>query len=392
MKIKNIIILLDGPIKNDGRVRRVIESLSSINKIFLYYVNGEESDKSIFNENCKLFTFNMVNKWIYKNLFFNKCFSEMENELLKFNEKIDIIYCNDYPLLATAIRLKNLHPNSKLYYDSHEIYIETINQFFPLKGWKKSYGIPLVYINKLYHSLLETSQVKNIDLLITVCDNFKFYFEKKYNLSNITVVRNCPTKNIEVNNNNNNFDLLNISKNDFIILYQGALNNGRGIEKLFESSVYFESQIKFIIIGEGPNYKMYKQNASLMKYDNIYFLGKIAFEKLLDYTSHAHLGLLLIQSINESKKLTLPNKIFEYMTASIPVLSNNLPEATSIINECNCGFIIDDSDPKDIANTINNLSRRKEDLKILGENGRKAYEQKYNWENEIEKLLQIINK
>ena len=182
MKIKNIIILLDGPIKNDGRVRRVIESLSSINKIFLYYVNGEESDKSIFNENCKLFTFNMVNKWIYKNLFFNKCFSEMENELLKFNEKIDIIYCNDYPLLATAIRLKNLHPNSKLYYDSHEIYIETINQFFPLKGWKKSYGIPLVYINKLYHSLLETSQVKNIDLLITVCDNFKFYFEKKYNL------------------------------------------------------------------------------------------------------------------------------------------------------------------------------------------------------------------
>jgi glycosyltransferase involved in cell wall biosynthesis len=125
--------------------------------------------------------------------------------------------------------------------------------------------------------------------------------------------------------------------------------------------------------------------------NNIYFIGKVRFDILLDYTATADLGLLFIQSINISKRYALPNKIFEYMSVGLPYLSNDLPESVKIINECNCGIIIDDTYPINIAIEINKLSYKRDDIKKLGENGRKCYELKYNWESEINKLLQEIN-
>jgi glycosyltransferase involved in cell wall biosynthesis len=387
----NIIVLLDGPIKNDGRVRRVIESLSVNNKVYLYYINGTKDDEKLFNSNCTLLSFSKINNWIYKNIFFNKCFTLLEKELLKFNQKIDIIYCNDYPLLKTAVNLKCLHPDSKIYYDSHEIYIETINQFFPTTGWKMVYGLILIFINKKIHTYFERKYIKNIHLFITVCDSLKNYFQKIYNISNIIVVRNCPTSNIKINNKIDLRKELSFANEDFIVLYQGVLNNGRGIEKLIEASLSFESHIKFVIIGEGPNFLQYKQMVQSRDINNIYFIGKVRFDILLDYTATADLGLLFIQSINISKRYALPNKIFEYMSVGLPYLSNDLPESVKIINECNCGIIIDDTYPINIAIEINKLSYKRDDIKKLGENGRKCYELKYNWESEINKLLQEIN-
>jgi glycosyltransferase involved in cell wall biosynthesis len=79
------------------------------------------------------------------------------------------------------------------------------------------------------------------------------------------------------------------------------------------------------------------------------------------------------------------------MSVGLPYLSNDLPESVKIINECNCGIIIDDTYPINIAIEINKLSYKRDDIKKLGENGRKCYELKYNWESEINKLLQEIN-
>ena len=88
---------------------------------------------------------------------------------------------------------------------------------------------------------------------------------------------------------------------------------------------------------------------------NVHFHPKVPFAELIQYSASADIGILLIEAKNRSKELTLPNKVFEYMAAEIPVITNKLPEASSIVEQHNCGYIIDDSNPESIAAAVNNI-------------------------------------
>jgi glycosyltransferase involved in cell wall biosynthesis len=385
----NIVVLLDGPIKNDGRVRRIIQTLSGFHKIALYYVDGDKSDYSLFNDNVSLFSVQKKDTWINRNVFFSKKFSLIEAFVYQQEKHIDILYCNDYPLLASAVRIKNRFSGAKLFYDSHEIYIETINQFFPTKGWKSIYGLPLIAVNKLFHSFIETKLVREIDLLITVGDCLKEHFEQEYDIKNILVIKNCPLSGIDPVRQDLIRKQLNLANDSLLVLYQGILNPGRGIENLIHAASMFEPNVHLIIIGDGVGLESYRKLAS-NNIDKIHFLGKLPFDKLLDYTASADLGLLFIQPINKSKRLSLPNKAFEYMAAGIPFITNSLPEASRIVKEKDCGIVLDKDSPKDIAAAINSLIDNRKQITFLGENGRKAYLEHYNWENEVKKLVALI--
>ena len=97
-------------------------------------------------------------------------------------------------------------------------------------------------------------------------------------------------------------------------------------------------------------------------------------KELISYTSSADIGVLFIQADNKSKDLTLPNKVFEYMNAGIPYVTNNRTESSRIIKENNCGFIFNDQTPELIAKQFKVIIKK--DLRSLGENGRKAIENK----------------
>jgi len=82
-------------------------------------------------------------------------------------------------------------------------------------------------------------------------------------------------------------------------------------------------------------------------------------------------------------------KLFEYMSAGIPVVASNFPLWKEIVEGNNCGICVDPLKPKEIADAIRYLLEHSEEAKEMGENGRKAVEEKYNWETESKKLLQI---
>jgi glycosyltransferase involved in cell wall biosynthesis len=387
---KVIAILLDGPIHNDGRVRRVIESLSIDNSIHLYYTNGSKKDLELFNNNVTLFQYSFHEPWLIKNVFFHKKFIEMEKMILKSGVQYDFIYCNDYPLLYSSVKLKKVIKKTQLIYDSHEIYIETLNQFFPRYGWKALYGIPLILTNKILHNYLESKLVSRVDHFITVCESFKNYFENKYQLKNILIVKNCP-KIIDFPIKNNRIrKLLSLDQNDFILLYQGNINPGRGIEKMIDLSLHLKDNQHIVIIGNGYLLQDLKVRVNRINAKNIYFLGEIAFNDLLTYTASADLGVMFIQPINKSKELTLPNKVFEYMAAGLPVLTNMLPEAKRIVEKFECGYSINDDNLKEIALFIDNASNNKERLEEMGRNGQNAIKKELNWNSEIQKVLKII--
>jgi glycosyltransferase involved in cell wall biosynthesis len=86
-----------------------------------------------------------------------------------------------------------------------------------------------------------------------------------------------------------------------------------------------------------------------------------------------------------------PNKMFEYMSAAIPVLGSHFPLWKEIIEKNNCGVCVDPEDPKAIAQALNKLLADPDTSAQMGRNGRKAVIEKYNWGAEEKKLLNIYN-
>lgn len=381
-----IALLLDGEIRNDGRVRRITESLSEFHQVDLFCVRSKFDDQTLFSENVRVFHYDLTLSWIKINFRIDKKFDTLFSLVFQQNKTYDLIYTNDYPLLSTGVRLKQAI-GGKLIYDSHEIYIATMNQFFPQKGWKSLYGKPLTRINQWFHKQRERRHLKQVDQMITVCDSFKTYFETTYEAPPILVVKNCPKDVGEYIQTNLLREKLNLSAQDKILLYQGDVNISRGIEIVAHALKLLDDTIHFVVLGGGTKLNEFKEKYTQ---SNIHFYGKVPFEELYDYTRSADLCIMLIENYNLSKKLTLPNKAFEYMVAGRPYITNQLPEVSKIVKEENCGFVIDDSTPESTASAIQNAFKH-QDLDELGRNGYDAVLNKYNWKNEFKKLLDYVS-
>lgn len=388
--MKKIAFFVDGQIAHDSRVCRLVNSLSSGFDIDLFYINGQKSDSLLFQREVNLFSGSITTNWIVRNILFHKSFSSLKHLFLKRDVEYEYIYCNDYPLLHLCYTLSKRH-NTKLIYDSHEIYIATINQFFPEKGWKKLYGIPLILLNKFIHYRKESRLIRDVDLVITVCDSFKNYFENEYNLKNVLVLKNGPSISMLPTTRADKFDEL--RETDIpLILYQGNLNRGRGLENLIRAFGYLRGKMKLIILGNGMIKSKLLEIQKNNNIDNVYFHKAVPQKELLEYTSSADAGIMIINPINISKKLTLPNKAFEYMAAGIPIISNKLPEVKNLIQENNCGYVINDKDPETIASELLALDLSNNITEQLGDNGKNAIMEKYNWETEVQKLLKLLKK
>lgn len=389
--INKIALIFEGTLKNDARVLREVTSLSEKWDINVFSSNvGEEENQSI-PTNVKVIPYELSQRWLYRNVFFGKKYSS----LLKIINPFDYcaLICIDYPTLQLGYKLKKINPKLKLIYDSHEIYIETINQFFPRSGWKKIYGVPLIKINQFLHSKKEKRFIQSVDIKVTVCESLRKYFLKKLR-ADFLVLRNCPSlthiKEINEEEKSSKRADFNIANNDFLLLYQGDINPGRGLFIMLEVMKQLPSNFKFIVLGNGMLLPTLKDKCKNESIKNVQFLGRVPYKDLMAYTQIADLGINLIEPINESKRLSLPNKLFEYMSVGVPFLSNDLPEPKLLVEKYNCGVLVDYSDTQSIVDRIQELSKNKSLLKNLGSNGQKAIQEELNWTVELEGLMKEL--
>jgi len=155
--------------------------------------------------------------------------------------------------------------------------------------------------------------------------------------------------------------------------------------------MHFVNNATLVIAGDGD----IKQQLELLVeeenlYDKVEFTGKLQIEELALLTPKADLGLSIEQDLGLNYRYALPNKLFDYIQAQVPVLVTNLPEMTAIVQRYNIGMITDSLEPKHLAKSINQALHNQEKRRNWSENLKVAANE-LTWEKE-QKIIEEIFK
>ncbi len=250
-------------------------------------------------------------------------------------------------------------------YDAHEYFTE----------------VPEVVYRPLVKSIWEAVGnfiIPRLEYCYTVCESLSEVFFEKYK-TKFTVIRNVPNKGIE--------SLISKStKSDKIILYQGALNAGRGLEQTIEA-MQMVNDAKLWLVGEGDlSLKLRKLVKDLNIEQKVIFKGYLKPSELPEITSKATIGLNLLENTSLNYYYSLANKAFDYIQAEVPAIHMNFPEYQKLNQAFEVALLVDALHPETLAKAINKLLKDKALYDDLVRNCLQA-KKVFIWEVEQEKLL-----
>jgi glycosyltransferase involved in cell wall biosynthesis len=357
--LKRIIVSVTNDLYTDQRVSKVCTTLDNAGYDILLI--GRKLKNSIpLNRNYKTKRIKLL---FNKSFLFYAEFNFRLFFILLFSKK-DILLSNDLDSLP-ANYVASFFQNKKLVYDSHELFSEIpeiVHRPFVKKFW----------------TTLEKWILPKLKNNYTVCDSIANFYNDKYS-TNFKTIINLPNK------KNSKLSVFPFdTTNKKIIIYQGAINIGRGLELMIKTMKYLNHCV-FVIIGDGDILTDLKNEVNEKKLnDKIYFLGKVSPEKLHTLTPLANLGLSIEEDLGLNYRFALPNKIFDYIQAEVPILVSDLPEMRQVVLDYKVGEIIKNRSPKDVANQIENILEKDFIAKL------QIAKSELIWENQEEKLLSIF--
>ena len=172
-----------------------------------------------------------------------------------------------------------------------------------------------------------------------------------------------------------------------IIVYQGRVTAGRGIEN-FLTAVQQVQGTAGVVLGDGPSLEVLRQRVQSGEWQRVYLPGKVSLNDLPDYTASADIGMVLIQPTCLSYRLSLPNKLFEYLHAGLAVVGSDLPEIGRVIREHQAGEVTDPDDTGAIAASLHRLLDDPDRLERAKANALQAATH-FTWQQESQRLLEI---
>ncbi len=251
-------------------------------------------------------------------------------------KNFDFLVANDLDTLP-ANHLISVLKKKPLVYDSHEYFTEV-----PELLSKKT-------IKKIWKAV-ECAILPKIPVSYTVSQSIADEYKKLYGI-NIHVVRNLPVKSKKIIIPGYPLKL----PDNKIIIYQGSLNINRGLENMIHAMHYLKDWT-FVIIGTGDIEKELKTLVHEQKLESsVWFLGTVPFDELPYYTQKADIGISLEENAGLNYYYALPNKLFDYIQAKIPVLCSNMKEMAALVNHYNIGKITETLNPHVIARKINSI-------------------------------------
>ena len=166
---------------------------------------------------------------------------------------------------------------------------------------------------------------------------------------------------------------------------------GRGLEALLQAVAQVPEAI-LVMLGEGPLGPCLKDLGRELKIEErLHLPGKVPWRDLLRYTRDASIGVVLTQRTCLNHYYSLPNKLFEYLMAGVPVIASDFPDIRGIIQEAQAGLVVGPDNPQEIADALRLLLSDPEGLRAMSRRARAAAETKFNWALESKALLAVYD-
>jgi glycosyltransferase involved in cell wall biosynthesis len=282
----------------------------------------------------------------------------------------DVVHAHDVNTLPTAW-LVSVLTRSPLIYDAHEISTdrEGYARFRKLVGWVEKRLMPRAAAS------------------ITTTDTRAKFFGLAYGVSRPLVLQNRPRyKSVERSQRIRNE--LNLQEACPIILYQGGIQQGRGLECLVEAAAQV-SNAYFVFIGGGRIEPVLKELAHSLGLENrVYFIPTVSLADLPSYTASADIGVQPIENTCLNHFSTDSNKLFEYMMAGLPVVASSLPEIRKLVSEHELGLLVEPGNISELASAILRLVDN-DDLRHKFEKNAAIASHHLNWDEQEGMLLSL---
>lgn len=296
-------------------------------------------------------------------------FYKMYNALLSWHLrslKPDIVNFHHVNALG-VVGFRKMFKDCLFIYDTHELETETLYSIGKLKVFRQK---------------LERKYIPLIDYTFVVTPSIENWYRETYQIDKISTIMNVPFKHGKVQKKDFFREKFAIEEKDTIFLYNGSLFNGRGIQillEVFEKIPDKSNHIVFMGTGELEGLIAEYEDRN----SNIHFKEAVAPSEVIEYTAAADVGFSLIQNACLSYYYCLPNKIFEYTMAEIPMIVSNMKDMSSYVLNNNLGMAVDGESVDEITQSVEKIASNKSSF---SEALLKAKEI-YNWEVEEEKMI-----
>ncbi|GAA3706799.1 glycosyltransferase [Oceanisphaera sediminis] len=337
--MKKILHLTHTDVRSDSRILKEMESAYSNG----YSVHGvgirlNEGTKNINCDNYNIVILNINSKkLIFLPAFLRHFFTLIEffikSIFHSLKIKPDLIHCNDTLVFPVGVFVK-IFTKAKLVYDAHELESDR-------NGLSKLLGKATLFVEKALWRF--------VDGLIVVSPSIKQWYLSNIGYKESSVVLNSPIFK-EINSQNKDYlrDKFLIPKDNNVFIYVGILGAGRGIDVVLEAFKE-KPEAHLVFLGYGEYYDELKSLEAT--YSNVHVHDAVEHSKVVEVVSSADVGLCLIENVSLSDYYCLPNKLFEYAFAGLPVLASNFPDISKVVSDYSLGFCTD-LDEKSIRNGI----------------------------------------
>jgi glycosyltransferase involved in cell wall biosynthesis len=287
----------------------------------------------------------------------------------------DLFHFHDLELLPTGMLLKLR--GKRVIYDVHEDY----SQALLVREWIPS------YLRRMVAQMVACGEwlgVKFFDGVVAATPRITTRFPT---VKTITV-QNFPYLSQTTKN-----PVIPYQQREGIVAYVGIVSAPRGAKEMLEAMALVPRQFnaRLKIAGIFDPVALEGEARSLPGWEHVDLLGWQKHEDAMTMLREARMGIILFHPIPNHTEAQ-PNKLFEYMSVGLPVIASNFPLWRRVVEETQCGLLVDPLNPKAIAEAIQWLLEHPGEAEEMGKRGQKAIREQYNWDVEAHKLLNVYEK
>ena len=302
----------------------------------------------------------------------------IRSTLLLLRTPADIYHAHDFTALPACYVAARLH-RKPLIFDAHELPLSELD--VPQRRWLRILLTPF-----LAHMLSRCSGG------IGASPFYEQVLRERYHLAKVTLLRNvAPYRLVEKSDRLR--QRLGLDPSVRIALYQGNIQPDRRLDIVVRAAAFLEDDIVIVMLGRGIEPAISGMKALIAREglaDRVKILPPVPYEELLDWTASADIGLTLIPPDGTLNMRTcLPNKLFEYLMAGLPVLASPMEAVAPLVTSYDVGRVVPSLAPADLGAAINAMLADAAGLARMRRNALNAAQGEFNWEKESASLFHL---